>query len=128
HVDVSELVKPVSRQRERSEEESSKLTESIVGEVDKGKVLAMVEDLEAADQKQAALGVAHDENVSAWSQRISDYLEEQPQAVRLVDLQHQLNRPLIELWLGALLGGFVVEQRGHFYEEQQIWVSLARDM
>ncbi|MEM8809837.1 MAG: hypothetical protein AAGF01_27780 [Cyanobacteria bacterium P01_G01_bin.38] len=96
----------------------------LVGEVDKANVLAMVDDIEAIEQKQSALAVAHDENVSAWSQRIADYLENQSRSVRLVELHHQLQRPLIELWLGALLGGFVIEQKGDFYENQQVWISL----
>lgn len=127
HVDVSELVKPISRRREGSEgKRSDRRDESLVGEVEKANVLAMVDDIEAIEQKQSALAVAHDENASAWSQRIADYLENQSRSVRLVELQHQLQRPLIELWLGALLGGFVIEQKGDFYENQQVWISLVR--
>ncbi|MEM9903692.1 MAG: hypothetical protein AAF921_01515 [Cyanobacteria bacterium P01_D01_bin.44] len=125
HVDVSELVKPMTRYREGTEGEASVRDESVVGEVDKVNILAMVDDIEAVEQtKQSALGVAHDENASAWSQRISAYLENQSESVKLVELQHQLQRPLIELWLGALLGGFTIEQRGEFYENQQVWISL----
>ncbi|MEM9907581.1 MAG: hypothetical protein AAF921_21435, partial [Cyanobacteria bacterium P01_D01_bin.44] len=120
-------VKPISRHREGSKGEVSDGNESVVGEVDKANILAMVDDIEAVEQtKQSTLAVAHDENASAWSQRISDYLENQSESVKLVELQHQLQRPLIELWLGALLGGFVIEQRGDFYENQQVWISLVR--
>ncbi|MEO1351037.1 MAG: hypothetical protein AAFW84_19895 [Cyanobacteria bacterium J06635_15] len=123
YVDVSELVKPISRQREGAGNGVSDRDESIVGEVDKANLLAMVDEIETVEKKQRALAVAHDENASAWSQQIADYLENQAQSVRLVELQHQLQKPLIELWLGALLGGFVIEQKGDFYENQQVWIS-----
>ena len=47
-------------------------------------------------------------------------------AQRLVDLQQQLGMPLIEVWIAALLGGFTMEQRGSFYQTQEVWVSRCK--
>ncbi|WP_375490895.1 hypothetical protein [uncultured Nostoc sp.] len=31
--------------------------------------------------------------------------------------------PIVEVWLGLLLGGFTLEQRGNFYQNQNVWVK-----
>lgn len=31
--------------------------------------------------------------------------------------------PMVEVWLGLLLGGFTLEQRGNFYYNQNVWVK-----
>ncbi|WP_223269972.1 hypothetical protein [Nostoc sp. 'Peltigera membranacea cyanobiont' 213] len=38
--------------------------------------------------------------------------------------------PMVEVWLGLLLGGFTLEQRGDFYNSRNIWVksSLTSDI
>ena len=61
------------------------------------------------------------ENVSDWVKALADKQMDSPQ--RLVDLQQQLKMPLIEVWIAALLGGFSLEQRGSFYQTQEIWVA-----
>ncbi len=95
--------------------------DSIVGDVEKMSVLDMINTLEDADLKSQALAVSHAENVSDWVKALADRQEESPQ--RLVDLQQQLRMPLIEVWIAALLGGFPIEQRGSFYQTQEVWVS-----
>lgn len=65
--------------------------------------------------------LAHDENVEQWTAALSAALSVQP--ARLVDLQQTLPLPLIELWLGSLLGGYRLEQRGDFYDTETIWVG-----
>ncbi len=76
--------------------------------------------------------LAHDENVEQWSARIRSCLLAPSQAssqashqfgYRLLDIQQQLQMPLIELWLGLLLGGYSLEQRGDFYDGDAIWVE-----
>ncbi|NEP19397.1 MAG: hypothetical protein F6J97_21310 [Leptolyngbya sp. SIO4C1] len=119
HVDVSELVKPITHIRQPGKPSAG---DSVVAEVNKADLLALVEQLEAEPQT-AALAVAHDENASAWIALITDWLSTHPHPLKLLDLQQQSQRPLIELWLGALLGGFVLEQKGEFYETQQVWIS-----
>ena len=98
--------------------------DSVVGEVDKAAVLAFVDDLTEAAEKEKALAVSHAENVSDWIQKLSSKSIDQPQ--RLVELQRQLKMPLIELWIAALLGGFSLEQRGEFYETADMWIGDRR--
>ena len=95
--------------------------DSVAGDVEKLSVLGMIDALEDADLKSQALAVSHAENVSDWVQALSDGQVDSPQ--RLIDLQQQLRMPLIEVWIAALLGGFDMEQRGSFYQTQEVWVS-----
>ncbi|OYD86508.1 hypothetical protein CDG77_34790, partial [Nostoc sp. 'Peltigera membranacea cyanobiont' 213] len=43
--------------------------------------------------------------------------------ISLVKLQRVLQMPMVEVWLGLLLGGFTLEQRGDFYHNQNVWVK-----
>lgn len=97
--------------------------DSVAGDVEKLSILDMVEALEDVDLKSQALAVSHAENVSNWVQALTDKQMGSPQ--RLVDLQQQLKMPLIEVWIAALLGGFSLEQRGSFYQTQEVWVTSA---
>ena len=98
--------------------------DSVAGDVEKLSVLDMIDALEDADLKSQALAVSHAENVSDWVKALADKQAESPQ--RLVDIQQQLQMPLIEVWIAALLGGFPMEQRGSFYQTQEVWVSRCR--
>lgn len=95
--------------------------ESLVGEVDKNAILTLVDELTFEETKKKALSVAHSEDVSAWIAAISAKRGSTPQ--RLIELQQQLRMPLIEVWIAALLGGFQLEQRGGFYQTEEIWMS-----
>jgi hypothetical protein len=81
--------------------------------------------LELADLRNA-LDTAHDENVSEWGAAISIRLDEweqpQQQSVPLLELQRAVELPLVQVWLGLLLNGFEIEQRGEFYETEQVWI------
>jgi hypothetical protein len=81
--------------------------------------------LELADL-QTALDTAHDENVSEWGAAISTRLDrwEQPQqeSVPLLELQRSVELPLVQVWLALLLNGFEIEQRGEFYDTEQVWI------
>ncbi|PZO15659.1 MAG: hypothetical protein DCF25_13425 [Leptolyngbya foveolarum] len=98
--------------------------DSVVGDVEKLSVLEMIDKLEDAELKSQALAVSHAENVSDWVRAISEGQTDKPQ--RLVDLQRQLKIPIVEVWIAALLGGFPMEQRGSFYQTQEVWVSRCR--
>ena len=98
--------------------------DSVAGDVDKLSVLEMLDTLEDADLKSQALAVSHAENVSDWIQALAEQQREGPQ--RLVDIQRQLQMPMVEVWIAALLGGFPMEQRGSFYQTQEVWVSRCR--
>jgi hypothetical protein len=72
---------------------------------------------------QAALALAHTENVAQWGAAISEQLEKCHSAVPLLELQKAVEMPLVQVWLALLLNGFEVEQRGEFYDLDGIWVK-----
>ena len=98
--------------------------DSVAGDVDKLSVLEMLDELDDADLKSQALAVSHAENVSDWVKAVAAKQRDTPQ--RLVDIQQQLQMPMVEVWIAALLGGFTMEQRGSFYQTQEVWVSRCR--
>lgn len=80
--------------------------------------------LELADL-QTALDIAHDEKVSEWGATISLRLDEwdkPQQSVSLLELQRSVEMPLVQVWLALLLNGFEIEQRGDFYDTEQVWI------
>ncbi len=102
---------------------------STVGEVDKTTLLNIVDELlaeqtpteiELADQ---IINLAHEENVEEWIIAIAQHMAQIKTTIRLSELQRALNMPLVEVWLGLLLGEFTLEHTGDFYESQNIWVS-----
>jgi hypothetical protein len=100
---------------------------TVVREQSKAEVLAAIA---AADDGQiepevayrTAISLAHAENVSEWGAVISARLEEERRAVSLLELQEAVEMPLVQVWLGLLLNGFEVEQRGEFYDTEQVWI------
>ena len=117
-IDFSELVQRSNRSN--GEQDESNGADSVVSEVDKQLVLALVDKLTLEEAKEKALAVSHSENVSAWVAAISAKRSEVPQ--RLLELQQQLQMPLIEVWIAVLLGGFQLEQRGGFYDTASVWI------
>lgn len=97
---------------------------SVAEDVMSEPVSPVVTVLEDAALKNQALAVSHTENVSNWVKMLANEQGESPQ--RLVDLQQKLKMPLIEVWLAALLGSFSIEQRGDFYQTQEVWVGERR--
>ena len=122
-LDFSDLVQRSYHSGDRIGEDKAD-EDSVAGSVEKTSVLDMIDALEDTDLKRQALAVSHAENVSDWVRAISDGQTDAPQ--RLVDLQKQLQMPMVEVWIAALLGGFPMEQRGSFYQTQEIWVSRCR--
>ena len=104
--------------------EGKSADDSVAGDVARLSILDMIDALEDADLKSQALAVSHAENVSDWVKALADEQTDAPQ--RLVDIQQQLQMPLIEVWIAALLGGFPLEQRGSFYQTQEVWVSRCK--
>lgn len=97
--------------------------ESLAGDADKANVLAMLEAIEAGELKAQALAVSHSENISEWVAAVSSAMAS-GESQRLVDIQSQLQMPMVEVWIAALLGGFRLEQRGRFYESQGVWITV----
>lgn len=89
--------------------------DSVAGVIDKQTLLNALDSMQP-------LSVAYAENVGDWSSTIANYLQQHP-VTSLVDAQHSLKMPLIELWIGALLSSQVkLEQRGNFYQVDSVWL------
>ncbi len=64
------------------------------------------------------------EDVLTWTGTITSWMvEHRVSTIPLVQLQQAVQMPLVQLWLALLLGEYAIEQRGEFYDVQQIWVS-----
>ncbi len=133
-VDLGDLMEPIPPRKPRTKRAKSFETEegSIVATVDKAALLAMVDQLESEaaveeERQQQVLAIAHDENVSQWIEAIDRKLQDAPDArVSFTELCWGLGMPWVEVWLGLLLGGFELEQRGAFYQAP-IWVKYFED-
>jgi hypothetical protein len=119
-LDTEGIVAPPSRQRAKAERVHD--DDSVVAIVDKADILAMVDEMEAAQQAIAA----YDESVGFWVEQIRAWFEAHPQSIEVRQLQTQLDWPLVQIWLGLLLGGFQLEAgEGEFYA-RPIWVETGR--
>jgi hypothetical protein len=123
-IDISELIAdPLSKRQKRLEKPQPQ--DSIAGEVDKSALLQVLDAIaEETLQKEEALKVAHDEDVSKWIGAIAEWMMvQQVQTVSLLELKRSLNLPLVELWLALLLSDYRLESRGRFYDTSQIWIE-----
>ena len=118
-IDFSELVQR-SGNRLAAVQDDVADNDSVVGEVDKEAVLALVDELTLEEAKEKALAVSHSEDVSAWVGMLTTQGDRMPQ--KLTDLQQHLKMTLVEIWIAALFGNFTLEQRGDFYELEGIWL------
>ncbi|BAY20044.1 hypothetical protein NIES21_59140 (plasmid) [Anabaenopsis circularis NIES-21] len=92
--------------------------DSVAAPVEKQNVLTMLEIQTVEDVHR----LAGDENVQKWTEAIAKYLEQTKNEITLTVLQQKLKMPMVEVWLGLLLGDFRLEQRGDFYENKNVWV------
>ncbi len=100
-------------------------TQSIVAPVDRHALIDALAKTELIDPEVAyrqAIAASHEEDVSQWGAAIATWLNQHDQAVPLLKLQQSLSMPLVHVWLGLLLNGFVLEQRGEFYQTKHVWV------
>jgi hypothetical protein len=98
---------------------------TVVREQSKAEILDSIGELEEIDPEVAyrtAMALAHDEDVSAWGEAISARLDEWGQPISLLELQGSIEMPLVQVWLALLLNGIPLEQRGSFYQTEQVWV------
>lgn len=91
--------------------------------------IEQTEDLDDEALKEQALAVAHDEDVSVWSQAISSVMQRYSynRAVSLQRLEQILGMSLVEVWLGLLLSNqqYKWEQQGDFYSKaKDFWLSF----
>lgn len=131
-VDFEQFIEPLASLPRKSPERQNLPDEpdSIVGEIDQTSLLQALDEqmrqnpgLTEVEAFNRAIEIAHDEDVSSWIGEIAQWMTEQHMAtVSLLQLQQAVGMPLIQLWLALLLGGYAIEQRGEFYETQQIWI------
>ncbi|MDX2256484.1 MAG: hypothetical protein NW214_13300 [Pseudanabaenaceae cyanobacterium bins.39] len=98
---------------------------TIVKEIDKEVLIQVLEQeslLSFEEELERTISIAHAENVSAWIEAIAHYLTNTSSPFRLTNLQSSLPLSIIEIWLGLLLGDFTLEQRGSFYDANEIWI------
>ncbi|HEY9643767.1 MAG TPA: hypothetical protein V6C57_24975, partial [Coleofasciculaceae cyanobacterium] len=127
YLDISDLIrKPKARQRRKGVPEEQPAP-SIAEVVEKEQLLALIDVQEAEQAKQAALAVAHAEDVSKWIAAIAQWMAQQPQhpAIQLGTLQQAVGLAQVEVWLAVLLSeqpGYEWEQRGEFYDTEGLWL------
>lgn len=100
-------------------------SDSVAAPVDKDNVLEMLQAVESWDDIR---NLAGNEDVESWRQKIFDYIVCREGAVRLVELPRVLGLALVEVWLGLLLGDFKLEQRGEFYDVDEVFVQRIERM
>lgn len=111
HLDLAEIVHPRSNHTGPARSPhgaTNDSDESVVGEVDQAAWQTLIDAVETAPE--TALSVAHEERVSDWVQAIRQWFQQDPRPIPLPQLQQQLGWPLVKLWLGLLLGGFMLER------------------
>uniref|UniRef100_B8HYS3 Uncharacterized protein n=1 Tax=Cyanothece sp. (strain PCC 7425 / ATCC 29141) TaxID=395961 RepID=B8HYS3_CYAP4 len=124
--DLFEAPEPVAYPVNRK---GAERTGSIVGEVAKADLLDWIEETcveippDRATVEQGILNLAHDENVQETIAAIAAYLAEKGGSY-LIKLREELPMNLVDLWLGLLLGNFILMQRSRFYDVEGIWVKV----
>lgn len=124
-VDFEQFIEPL-QSLPRKIPEQAKNGNSIVGEIDKEILIQSLEQenlLSFEEEFERAISTAHTENVSAWVDAIAHCIDNNSSPMRLIDLQKALKLPMVEIWLGLLLGDFKLEQRGEFYNASEIWIA-----
>jgi hypothetical protein len=123
-VDFDQFIEPLQN-LPRKIHEQIKNGNSIVREVDKEVLIQALEQeslLSFEEEFELAISTAHSENISAWVEAIAQCITNNSSPVRLIDLQSTLKLPIVEIWLGLLLGDFKLEQQGSFYDSSEIWI------
>ncbi|WP_414541684.1 hypothetical protein [Nostoc sp. CCY0012] len=123
-LDLDDLIEPVIPQTFKPHgahhfSHIGESNDSVVAPVEKEKVLAMVEEVTSLEDVR---NLASDEDVERWQSAIALYLVNIKDDISVDKLQRVLKMPMVEVWLGLLLGGFQLEQRGEFYNSQDIWL------
>ena len=129
-LDLSALTAPPLRRRRSPEPPGPQ--DSAVGEVAKETLLTWVDKQAAAMEAvramaadpQAAIAMAHAENIGAWVTTLHEWFGHHPHPIPLLQLQQQLGWPLVKLWLSLLLGDFALEPMGDDFYDGNILVSL----
>ncbi|MEA5490161.1 MULTISPECIES: hypothetical protein [Pseudanabaena] len=124
-VDFDQFIEPL-QSLPRKIPEQTKHGNSIVGAIDKEVLIQALEQeslLSFEEEFERAISTAHAEDVSAWIEAISYSLKINALPMHLLALQDSLQLPIVEIWLGLLLGNFKLEQKGAFYNSNEIWIG-----
>jgi hypothetical protein len=124
-VDFDQFIEPLQSLPRKSPEQA-KNGNSIVIAIDKDVLIQALEHeslLSFEEEFEQAISIAHAENISAWIDAIAQCITNNSHPICLKDLQKTLKLPIVEIWLGLLLGDFKLEQRGSFYDSKEIWIS-----
>lgn len=117
-IDLSDLMEDLFEKQPPSTQETDEEHHTDSQDQRKAKVIA---DETGYDAKKLMLELAGKEDVPAWATAISRWLtaRSSTESVSLLHLQQELGMPLVEVWLGMLLGGqdlYQWEQHGDFYD------------
>jgi hypothetical protein len=99
---------------------------SVVESVAKEELLEVLHDevvMTEAEAHAAALAVAHGEDITEWIAAIGEQLAEVVTAIKLQALLELVQLPLIELWLGLLLGGYGMRREVEEFERDEDFYS-----
>jgi hypothetical protein len=124
-VDFDQFIEPL-QSLPRKIPEQTKHGNSMVGTIDKEVLIQSLEQeslLSLEEEFERALSTAHTENVSAWIEAIAHCIANNSSPICLQDLQMALQLPIVEIWLGLLLGDFKLVQKGWFYDSRKIWIG-----
>ncbi len=125
HLDLDDLIEPQTPQTFKPHgphqfSYPNQEGDSVAAPVEKANVLAMLDEVTTLEDVH---NLASDEDVPKWLSAIANYLAQVKDEISLTKLQQGLKMPMVEVWLGLLLGGFTLEQRGDFYNSRDIWVK-----
>ena len=120
-LDISDLLEP-PQQRQRVKLLMPEI-ESVVGEVDKQKLLQV---LDSEQMRQQVFQTSYDENITAWCEQISIWFDEHlGEDCSLVQLVEETELSLGKVWLSLLLGKFKLKRSdGDFYDPSSISIII----
>ena len=124
-VDFEQFIEPLPSLPRKNPEQAQN-GNSIVGAIDKEVLIQALEQeslLSVEEEFEQAISTAHAEDVSAWVEALAHCIASNFSPIRLIDLQDALHLTIVEIWLGLLLGDFKLDQRGSFYDSNEIWIS-----
>ena len=123
-VDFDQFIEPLQGLPRKSPEQAKSIN-SVVAEIDKEVLIQALEQesLLSFEEEFERASTAHAEDVSAWIEAIAYSLKTNDLPMRLLALHDSLQLPIIEVWLGLLLGNFKLEQKGTFYNSNEIWIG-----
>jgi hypothetical protein len=124
-VDFEQFIERLPRLPRKNPEQAQN-GNSIVGAIDKEVLIQALEQeslLSLEEEFERAISTAHAEDISTWVKEITQCITNNSHPICLKDLQKTLKLPIVEIWLGLLLGDFKLDQRGSFYDSNEIWIS-----